>query len=156
LADRICSFSLWCYHFSVPPLIAEPPIIPLPEPYNHPEWYGEIRVRYPDTGEVRSVGYGVLFKAKADLLVTMNESCYRLRGPRSDSLSSVLSRLREVSIWFSLMTPSSTPIVSWSFRFLTRDRATKWTTANNPLVDRPVVSPPPKPGRLPKESVITP
>jgi hypothetical protein len=56
------------------------------------------------------VGYGILFKAKADLLVTMNESCYRLHRPRSDSLSSVLSRLREVSISFSHYNPTVTTL----------------------------------------------
>jgi hypothetical protein len=64
--------SHWCYQLYIPPLIDRPPSNPLPDPYQNPEWYGEIRVSYPPAERISSTGHGHLFKAKAEFLTTLN------------------------------------------------------------------------------------
>ncbi|KAF4944570.1 hypothetical protein FSARC_14641 [Fusarium sarcochroum] len=61
------------HHFCKQPLITSPPSTPLPDPTEHPEWYGEIWLRYPHDPTVFPSNLGYFFKAKAEFLVILNE-----------------------------------------------------------------------------------
>ncbi|KAK3899213.1 hypothetical protein C8A05DRAFT_46654 [Staphylotrichum tortipilum] len=68
-----CWQSLGCYHYLKPPPLIEPPDIPLPDPLQQPQWYGELWVRYPLNQSRLSTCHGLLFKAKADFWTIINE-----------------------------------------------------------------------------------
>jgi hypothetical protein len=72
------SCSLVSFHFLHKPLLEEPPTAPLPDPISHPEWYGELWLRYPGSSTPTSAYFGTLFKAKCDFRVILNDLCLKL------------------------------------------------------------------------------
>lgn len=56
-----------------PPLLKAPPKVPLPDPLEQPQWYGELWVRYPLSQSRSPTYHGLLFKAKADFWKIMND-----------------------------------------------------------------------------------
>ncbi|KAJ4263093.1 hypothetical protein NW762_006711 [Fusarium torreyae] len=61
------------YRFCKKPLISSPPRTPLPDPIEHPEWYGEIWLKYPHDPTVYPSNFGHFFKAKVEFLTILNE-----------------------------------------------------------------------------------
>ncbi|KAL1837226.1 hypothetical protein VTJ49DRAFT_4108 [Mycothermus thermophilus] len=68
-----CWQSLSSYHYVKPPPIKAPPMNPLPDPTQQPQWYGELWVRYPLSQFRLPTYHGLLFKAKADFWVILTE-----------------------------------------------------------------------------------
>ncbi|KAK0729242.1 hypothetical protein B0T21DRAFT_291956 [Apiosordaria backusii] len=75
-------FTAWClfiwqslgsYHYLKPPLLTRPPDTPLPDPSQHPQWWGELWIRYPQTPTRLPTYHGYLTKAKADYWSIMND-----------------------------------------------------------------------------------
>ena len=67
------NYSLISYHYLKPPLLSEPPRVPLPDPSRYPHFYGELWVRFPLTPSRLPVHHGVMFKAKAEFWTILNE-----------------------------------------------------------------------------------
>lgn len=66
-------YSLGSYHYLKPPPISKPPAIPLPDPVECPQWYGELWVKYPLSQSRLPTYHGLIFKAIADFWTIMNE-----------------------------------------------------------------------------------
>ncbi|KAK3496731.1 uncharacterized protein B0T23DRAFT_63586 [Neurospora hispaniola] len=61
------------YHYFRTPIMRHPPQVPLPDPIENPQWYGEIWVKYPASQSRFPTHLGFLFKAKAELWTIMND-----------------------------------------------------------------------------------
>ncbi|KAM5360090.1 hypothetical protein ACJZ2D_014001 [Fusarium nematophilum] len=70
--------SLMCFHYFRAPLIDRPPEMALPDPLEHPDWYGEIWLRYPLNRMVHPSRSADMFKAKAQFAVILNEVAHKL------------------------------------------------------------------------------
>ncbi|KAK4190465.1 putative nitrogen assimilation transcription factor [Podospora australis] len=79
--------SLSSYHYLKMPLLADVPAVPLPDPREHPQWYGELWMRYPLAREPVPTHHGLLFKAKAEFYAIMNEFSHLSFSPNSGKLS---------------------------------------------------------------------
>jgi hypothetical protein len=80
--------SMQSYYYFNPPLLLEMPPHELPDAALEPNWYGEIRLRYPlDTG-VYSMGFGLGVKALIELRTIMNDICAR-SFPRSGKATKI-------------------------------------------------------------------
>lgn len=67
------SLSFICYHYFRPPLVSSTPPSTLPNPLDHPQWYGETYVNYPGSTLSLTTHFPLLFKAKADLWTLMKD-----------------------------------------------------------------------------------
>lgn len=54
------------------------PASPLPDPLEYPEWYSETWVQYPFHDTLYSLNHAVLFKAKCELSIILNQLCFRI------------------------------------------------------------------------------
>lgn len=61
------------YHYFRAPVMRHPPQVPLPDPIEDPQWYGEIWVKYPESQSRFPTHLGFIFKAKAELWSIMND-----------------------------------------------------------------------------------
>src|ERR1700742_2454938 len=68
-------YSLVGFSFMICPLLNSPPDIPLPDPIEYPEWYGEIWIKYPFSQTLSPSFFGEVFRAKCQFRVIMNEYC---------------------------------------------------------------------------------
>lgn len=57
------------------PSIKSPPPIPLPDPLENPQWYGEVWIRYPLQRVPANYYFAHIFKANSQLRVIMNDIC---------------------------------------------------------------------------------
>ena len=64
--------SIICYYSFKPPLLRNPPEMPLPDPSDS-TYYGEIWVKYPLARLAFPTNFGMAFKVAADLRVIMND-----------------------------------------------------------------------------------
>lgn len=85
------------------PVLKSPPDIPLPDPQEDPDWYGQIWIKYPLIEKPVSVHFGHVFKAMSDIRVIMNDICIRcFRKPkesRNITLHHVLEFHRRLKEW---------------------------------------------------------
>ncbi|KAA8632821.1 hypothetical protein SMACR_02850 [Sordaria macrospora] len=65
--------SINSYHYFRAPIMRHPPQVPLPDPIENPQWYGEIWVKYPGSQSRFPTHLGFMFKAKAQLWTIMND-----------------------------------------------------------------------------------
>ncbi|KAK4195111.1 putative nitrogen assimilation transcription factor [Triangularia verruculosa] len=79
-------FTAWClfawqslsvYHYLKPPILTRPPDIPLPDPSENPQWWGELWIRYPQTPARLPTYHGHLTKARFDYWAIMNDFSLR-------------------------------------------------------------------------------
>ncbi|KAF4466393.1 Zn(2)-C6 fungal-type DNA-binding domain [Fusarium albosuccineum] len=79
--DLAPPFSLICFHYFRAPLVDREPEMALPDPLHHPDWYGEIWLRYPLNRTVHPSHSADVFRAKAEFAIILNELAHRLFGP---------------------------------------------------------------------------
>ena len=90
-----------------------PPDSPLPNPIEFPQFYGETYVRYPLSQTRLPTYHGLLFKAKADLWVIINEysiaqhGCYR--EPQKLSVEQILGFYNRMTNWLHNLPGPLTP-----------------------------------------------
>ncbi|KAF4993698.1 hypothetical protein FDECE_13338 [Fusarium decemcellulare] len=72
--------SLICFHYFRAPLVDRQPEVALPDPLQHPDWYGEIWLRYPLNRTVYPSHSADVFKARAEFAIILNELAHRLFG----------------------------------------------------------------------------
>lgn len=68
------------FHFHHEPLLKEPPPILLPDPIRSAQWYGELWLQYPACQTLVSAHFGLLFKAKCEFRIIMNDLAQTLFG----------------------------------------------------------------------------
>jgi hypothetical protein len=61
------------YYYFKPPCLLDIPVYPLPTVETHPEWYGEISLRYPLDSEPYATGFSHDMKALCELRVIQHE-----------------------------------------------------------------------------------
>lgn len=80
-----------------------PPQVPLPDPIENPQWYGEIWVKYPGSQSRFPTHLGFMFKAKAELWTIMNDFSllsFRDHGPPLNlSIPQVLEFYNKLINW---------------------------------------------------------
>ena len=118
---RVREFSAWAlfsydglcrYMFCIPPLLHTPPPYPLPDPITSPKWYGELQVKYSIDTENFSTHFGLLFKAKAEICVIMNEisaCCFTDSSNPTLSLIDLNSFNSRLDTWFDSLPNSLHP-----------------------------------------------
>jgi hypothetical protein len=81
------------------------PTVPLPDPTQRLQWYGEVWVKYPKNPCIFPSNFGHFFKAKAEFLIILNEislQCFRAVEPQGammgQNLSAFESRLEN---WYN-------------------------------------------------------
>ncbi|OTB00138.1 hypothetical protein M426DRAFT_324544 [Hypoxylon sp. CI-4A] len=83
-ARAFTAWGLFCwqawqrFYFTLPPLIPDPPAYPLPDPQVDPEFYGEVRIRYPGSQNVYPIHLGHIIKANFELRKLMNDMASEL------------------------------------------------------------------------------
>ena len=90
------------YRFFKPPLITKPPEFPPPDPVAHPEWYGEIYVRYSSSSVPVPTNHPQVFHAICHFRVLLNEIAASTFGGRNKgmSLNLTLHYYRRLKAWF--------------------------------------------------------
>ncbi|KAL7790796.1 hypothetical protein V8C37DRAFT_176366 [Trichoderma ceciliae] len=89
------------YYYYRAPLIPDPPATPLPNPDEHPFWYGDFKLRYPLNSTLVPAQYGHYFKAISGLraiihdmaTISYSQDAYHTVSPRQ--IWSVFSRLEK-------------------------------------------------------------
>jgi hypothetical protein len=93
--------------FVIPPLLKDPPKAPLPDPIQHPEWYGEVRFRYPAVEVVFATHFGQFLKSKIELWRITLDIISRLteNEPSSSKLSvdQVLEIHAQLMNWYKTL-----------------------------------------------------
>lgn len=92
------------YYFFKPPLLEEPPQIPLPDPAEDPVWYGQTWLRYPQSSTPAGTSFGFTFKAVCELRVIMNAMCCAMFEKPGEltklSLDATLNFYSKLRDWF--------------------------------------------------------
>ncbi|KAI0593504.1 hypothetical protein F4775DRAFT_577668 [Biscogniauxia sp. FL1348] len=99
------------WYFLRPPLINDPPKVPLPDPVEHPEFYPEIWVRYPLNETLWPAHCGILFYANCQLSVYLNNygrQCFG-RDERLHSRKLRQDLYEQVTTWYSNLPEILTP-----------------------------------------------
>ncbi|KAK4128133.1 hypothetical protein N657DRAFT_564260 [Parathielavia appendiculata] len=98
-----CWQSLSSYHYAKPPPLKESPKVPLPDPSNEPQWYGELWLKYPLSHTPLPTYHGFLFKAKADFWTIINEvsmlTFSHHRSPSKLSVNQTLLFYNRLTAW---------------------------------------------------------
>ncbi|ETS83860.1 hypothetical protein PFICI_05736 [Pestalotiopsis fici W106-1] len=63
------------FSFMHAPLLKTPPVEPLPDPLEDPKWFGEIWAKYPSSQSLSPSHFGLVFHAKSQFRIIMNEFC---------------------------------------------------------------------------------
>ncbi|KAF4963074.1 hypothetical protein FSARC_8876 [Fusarium sarcochroum] len=77
------SFNQW--YFLEPPLVDEPPKVPLPDPGPNNAWYGEIWIKYPSSDRAYPTHFGVTFRAQSQFNIILNEIARKSFSSQGDS-----------------------------------------------------------------------
>ena len=96
--------SLLAYHFQVPPLLEHPPKSNLPDPWDNPEWYGELWVTYPLDERPYQLYFPCFFRALCEFNVILNDICLHYFGKETMSTA---------GISFEQATPFFTRLKAW-------------------------------------------
>lgn len=102
--------SLICFGYMRPPLISQPPDIPLPDPEKHLHWYGEIWLKYPSSERLYSSSSGGVFKARAEFAVIQSEVSAKFfsESASKPSVAEIAELYSKLKIWQgSLVDPLS-------------------------------------------------
>lgn len=57
------------------PAITRPPQWALPDLNEHPRWYGDVALKYPDTASLSPTHFGPALEARCRIRVILNEFC---------------------------------------------------------------------------------
>ncbi|KAF4420540.1 nitrate assimilation regulatory nirA [Fusarium acutatum] len=113
----------WCFHwwqsfvnysFRTPVCFNEPPKIPLPDANQHPEWYGEIWVKYPQTPHLVPLMHAQLQRARFEFGVLVNMVSRKLFNPINGAVeehrdSVILDIIARLKSWYAALPPSMAP-----------------------------------------------
>ncbi|KAK0653068.1 hypothetical protein B0T16DRAFT_323245 [Cercophora newfieldiana] len=115
---EFCSWGLFvwstvqCYYFYRKPLI-NIPVTPLPDPKQHPSWYGEVHLLYPVSPAPISAGHGYTIKANADLHVILHHTSLRAFHDGQSTLKlrweEAMEFKRMLDDWFNNLPESLSP-----------------------------------------------
>ncbi|KAF9763172.1 hypothetical protein IL306_003225, partial [Fusarium sp. DS 682] len=72
------------YQFMTEPLLKSPPKTPLPDPDRDPDWFGEIWLKYPSSSTLVPLRTGLVFKAKINFSIALNEAMLQVQKDSSD------------------------------------------------------------------------
>ncbi|KAI9652806.1 MAG: hypothetical protein M1821_007804 [Bathelium mastoideum] len=93
----------------MPPLLAQPPQTPLPDPLANPSWYGELLVQYPGASKPISTLHPQTFYAMSEFRVILNEitlASFASLAPKSMSMKQALDFYDRLRAWYTGL-PSS-------------------------------------------------
>lgn len=95
------------FSFMHAPLLKTPPVEPLPDPLEDPEWFGEIWVKYPSSQSLSPSSFGHVFHAKSQFRIIMNEFCEAAYSKDSTITLEQAYQLRSRLITWYLGLPAS-------------------------------------------------
>ena len=126
------------YHFQTPPLMTGAPVVPLPDPDENPEWFGDFNIQYPLSETLFTTSHGHLFKAWSDLRAIANDlglAIYSGHGPAAIHANKYLEFHEQLDKWFSSLPVVLQPRnIVWPSQFnlqyvYTSLRQSSWTFA---------------------------
>ncbi|KAL6828048.1 hypothetical protein V8C40DRAFT_243377 [Trichoderma camerunense] len=86
------NFTAWClykyqtimgYYYFKCPIITNPPVFPLPDPYSEPSWYGDFILKYPTNNTFTSLYFPHFFNADAKFKIILNTIATSLFQPEN-------------------------------------------------------------------------
>lgn len=95
--------SIQSYYYYRAPLIPDPPVKPLPNPDEHPFWYGDFKLRYPLSSTLVPAQYGHYFKAISGLRSIINDMAavsYSQKENNTESPSRIWSIFSRLEKWY--------------------------------------------------------
>ncbi|KAK8094150.1 hypothetical protein PG997_000835 [Apiospora hydei] len=102
-----------CYHNFRPPLVDEPPTCPLPNPDAEPDYYGDVRVKFPGSDTATSISNGAVFRAISEFREIMNEVAQKsFKEPQSSSyitLNDAYGAYGKLQTWYQRLPEALTP-----------------------------------------------
>lgn len=97
------AYSAVCYHNFRPPLVSEAPTCPLPDPDVEPDYYGDVRIKFPGSDSATSISNGAVFKAVSKFRKIMNEVAQKsFKEPQSSTyitLSDAYEAYEKLQTW---------------------------------------------------------
>jgi hypothetical protein len=101
-----------CYTFLRPPYITKAPKLPLPDSFIDPEFYGEIRIRYPPSQTVSPIHLGCIIKANFDFCIILNDIASQIfaGGKFHATAKQVLGFKDKLDSWFDKLPEPLSPI----------------------------------------------
>ncbi|KAF5229279.1 hypothetical protein FANTH_14269 [Fusarium anthophilum] len=108
------------YQFMTQPLLKAPPKTPLPDPDRDPDWFGEIWLKYPSSSTLAPLNIGLVFEAKMNFSVVLNEAMLEIQEDSTDSYllqnggKKIIEITKRLDAWYKSMPEplSPTKIVS--------------------------------------------
>ncbi|KAK1252494.1 hypothetical protein MKX08_003681 [Trichoderma sp. CBMAI-0020] len=100
------------YYYYRPPMIPNPPAIPLPDPEKHPFWYGDFMLKYPLSPRLVPAQCGQHFKAVSGLRAIIHDMAaigYDETPDSENSPEPVLSIFWRLEKWFSELPAALSP-----------------------------------------------
>ncbi|ETS03509.1 hypothetical protein M419DRAFT_140849 [Trichoderma reesei RUT C-30] len=91
------------YYYYRAPLIPDPPATPLPDPDEHPFWYGDFKLRYPLNPTLVPAHYGHYFKAVSGLRSIIHDMAaisYSQKEERTVSPRQIWSIFSRLEKWY--------------------------------------------------------
>ncbi|KAJ3538441.1 hypothetical protein NM208_g5904 [Fusarium decemcellulare] len=104
--------SLMCFHYFRAPLVDRQPEMALPDPLEHPDWYGELWLRYPLNRTLHPSHSADVFKAKAEFAIILNALAHRLFGSSTApglSVTEVVQFYSRFTAWYGNLPLSLSP-----------------------------------------------
>ncbi|KAK8129870.1 hypothetical protein PG999_002250 [Apiospora kogelbergensis] len=102
-----------CYHNFRPPLVSEAPTCPLPDPDVEPDYYGDVRIKFPGSDSATSISNGAVFKAVSKFRKIMNEVAQKsFKEPQSSTyitLSDAYEAYEKLQTWYQQLPDVLTP-----------------------------------------------
>ncbi|KAM3503970.1 hypothetical protein MY11210_008515 [Beauveria gryllotalpidicola] len=101
------------WYFQDRPLLDEKPEVPLPDPNDNQDWFGEFWLKYPSSDELYPAHFGASFRGHALISVIFNDiACEHYRGQDHKpvfSLRDILGYYKRLENWFDSLPLPLTP-----------------------------------------------
>jgi hypothetical protein len=98
------------WHFFRSPFLSRRPAFVLPDPSVDPDWFGELRYRYPGSTTTSSAHFAHFFSAKSAYITILNELAHKSFGDESTlSIHEAILYARRLMTWFQSLPAVLTP-----------------------------------------------
>ncbi|KAK7980988.1 hypothetical protein PG989_013445 [Apiospora arundinis] len=101
------------FNWQAPPMVDEAPTCPLPNPEVEPDYYGDVRVKFPGSDSATSISNGAVFKAISKFRKIMNEVSQKsFKEPQSSTyitLNDAYDAYDKLQTWYQRLPEALTP-----------------------------------------------
>ncbi|KAF4943175.1 hypothetical protein FSARC_15000 [Fusarium sarcochroum] len=103
------------YQFMTAPLLRTPPKNPVPDPERHTDWFGEIWLKYPSSSVLVPLKLGLIFKAKTDFSILLNEAMLETQRHHDDDhltqtgAKRIMKVVQKLDTWYQALPEQLSP-----------------------------------------------